>query len=86
MKVNGSANPTSRYPGRRSDQYDAWTGICVYQASPAIIETKPTIRTIFGPIRVVSAWAMPAHRIAVPAVAMNVSPVRSADHPSTCCT
>src|SRR4051794_3111212 len=86
MNENGNANPTSRYPGRRSDQYDPSTGICVYQSIPAVIATKPAIMTGFGPTLVTRACATPAHRIAEPAVAMNVTPVRRADQPSTCWT
>ena len=39
-----------------------------------------------GPYRVVSAWATPAQITVVPAVARNVTPVFSADQPSTCWT
>jgi len=55
----------------------------VYQSIPAIIPTKPSAITGFGPILVTSACATPAHRIAVPAVATNVIPVLRADQPRT---
>ena len=58
----------------------------MYQSIPAVIATKPTAITIFAPIRVTSACATPAQTTAVPAVATNVTPVLSADQPSTCCT
>ena len=58
----------------------------MYQSIPAIIATKPTAITGFTPMRVTSACARPAQRTAVPAVATNVTPVLSADQPSTCCT
>ena len=58
----------------------------MYQSIPAIIATKPTAITVFAPMRVTSACASPAQRIAVPAVATNVTPVFSADQPSTFCT
>ena len=44
---------------------------------------KPMIMIGFAPNRVTSACATPAQRTADPAVAMNVSPVFSADQPST---
>ena len=51
-----------------------------------VIATKPTAITIFAPIRVTSACATPAQTTAEPAVATNVTPVLSADQPSTFCT
>src|SRR6202035_107189 len=70
----------------RSDQYDAWTGICVYQIRPPVVAMNPAAITALTPTFVTRAWASPAQRITVPAVAMKVSPVFSADQPSTCCT
>jgi hypothetical protein len=56
-----------------------WTGICVYQSIPPVINASPTARTGRGPNFVVSACDAPATGITVPAVARNVSPVFSAE-------
>ena len=58
----------------------------MYQSMPAIRAMKPAAITGLTPIRVTSACASPAQRMAVPAVATNVTPVLSADHWSTCWT
>ena len=55
----------------------------MYQSIPTSIPMKPMIMIGFAPNRVTSACATPAQMTADPAVAMNVSPVLSADQPST---
>ncbi len=47
---------------------------------------SPIVMIGRGPTFVTSACETPAHTITLPAVARNVSPVFSADQPSTCCT
>ena len=79
MNENGSPKPTSRYPGSRSLQNEACTGICVYQSIPAIMATNPIAMIGFAPTFVTSACASPANRTALPAVATNVMPVFSAE-------
>ena len=53
---------------------------------PSVRHSDPADITILTPMRVTRAWATPAQRIAVPAVATKVTPVFNADQWRTFCT
>src|SRR5262249_11171460 len=86
--TNPNASPSAkiRYGGSRSGQKGPSTGSWGYQTIQAARISRPDVITGRRPYRVVSAWAMPAQITVVPAVARKVTPVLSADHPSTCWT
>ena len=77
--ANAMPTPTITYPGNRSLANFPCTGICEYQIIAPVSRASPITMIGFAPNLVVSAWATPAARTAVPAVAMKVNPVFSGE-------